>query len=164
MRRAGFLTNLNFLLKLDSLVISTLQLKTGRLQVVCRLNPSLFSTSCITISIFVPFYDVCTAGERRHFKSPANSSIYEPGNGLHPMSGSWAISGLCSKRLPGQVRLENTDKRMRESTLVAIVSSPENMQQLESIRENSLRLAGLQTDRAGDVNMSAIVWLKCTWQ
>lgn len=43
--------------------------------------------------------------------------------------------------------------------LIAIVSSTENMQRLEEIRKNNLRLAGQLTDKAPDTQMPAVVWL-----
>jgi hypothetical protein len=44
--------------------------------------------------------------------------------------------------------------------LVAFISSPQNIQNLENIRQNNLRLAGILKDNtAPDVNMPAIVWL-----
>ncbi|HNP54912.1 MAG TPA: M14 family metallopeptidase, partial [Ferruginibacter sp.] len=43
--------------------------------------------------------------------------------------------------------------------LVAIVSSPENMANLEAIRQNNLRLTGLLADQAADPQLPAIVWL-----
>lgn len=45
--------------------------------------------------------------------------------------------------------------------MVAIVSSPENIQRIEQIRMNNLRLANLATDKAAAVeeNAPAIVWL-----
>lgn len=45
--------------------------------------------------------------------------------------------------------------------LLAFVSSPENMKNLETIRLNNLRMAGLSTDKAAPIeeNAPAIVWL-----
>lgn len=43
--------------------------------------------------------------------------------------------------------------------LVAYVASTDNFSKLEEIRKNNLRLAGILTDKAGDVNTPAIVWL-----
>ncbi len=43
--------------------------------------------------------------------------------------------------------------------LLAIVTSPENFSRLEEIRKNNLRLTGLLTDKPGDANAAAIVWL-----
>ncbi len=43
--------------------------------------------------------------------------------------------------------------------LLAIVASEENFPRLEGIRKNNLRLTGMLTDKAADVNAPAIVWL-----
>jgi hypothetical protein len=44
--------------------------------------------------------------------------------------------------------------------IVAFISSPQNIQNLENIRLNNLRLAGMQKDNtAADANAPAIVWL-----
>lgn len=43
--------------------------------------------------------------------------------------------------------------------LLAYVASADNFTKLEEIRKNNLRLAGILTDKAGDVNTPAIVWL-----
>lgn len=44
--------------------------------------------------------------------------------------------------------------------IVAFISSAQNIQNLENIRQNNLRLAGIQKDNtASDVNAPAIVWL-----
>lgn len=43
--------------------------------------------------------------------------------------------------------------------LLAIVASPENMNRLEEIRKNNLRLTGILKDKPADVSAPAIVWL-----
>ncbi|MEJ7611415.1 MAG: M14 metallopeptidase family protein [Ferruginibacter sp.] len=43
--------------------------------------------------------------------------------------------------------------------MIAVISSPENMLKIEEIRKNNLRLTGLLTDKPGDKNAPAIVWL-----
>lgn len=43
--------------------------------------------------------------------------------------------------------------------MLAYIASPENFVKLEDIRKNNLRLAGLLTDQAADVNSPAIIWL-----
>jgi len=100
-----------------------------------------------------------TAGAQA-LKSPREFLGYEPGERFTPHERILGYFRDCAQAAPGQVRLEKYGQTNEgRDLLVAMVSSPENMQQLESIRKNSLRLAGLQTDRAGDVNMPAIVWL-----
>ena len=43
--------------------------------------------------------------------------------------------------------------------LLAIVSSKNNINRLEELRKNNLRLSGLLSDKPGDVNFPTIVWL-----
>ena len=43
--------------------------------------------------------------------------------------------------------------------LLSFVASAENFTRLEEIRKNNLRITGMLTDKAGDVNAPAIVWL-----
>jgi hypothetical protein len=43
--------------------------------------------------------------------------------------------------------------------LIAIVSSPENINRIDEIRKNNLRMAGLLNDKPADLNMPTIVWL-----
>lgn len=43
--------------------------------------------------------------------------------------------------------------------IAAFISSPQNIQNLENIRQNNLRLASMQTDAVANLNAPAIVWL-----
>ena len=43
--------------------------------------------------------------------------------------------------------------------LLAYIATADNLSKLEDIRKNNLRLTGLLTDKPGDVNAPAIVWL-----
>ena len=43
--------------------------------------------------------------------------------------------------------------------LLGFISSPENLNKLEDIRKNNLRLTGMLTDMPGNVNTPVIVWL-----
>ena len=67
-----------------------------------------------------------------------------------------------AKARPDMVKLEQygLTNEGRE-LMLAFVSSPENMQRLEAIRLNNLRLAGTAKDKAAPVldNAPAIVWL-----
>ena len=51
---------------------------------------------------------------------------------------------------------ETNEKR---PLLLAYIASTENMARLDEIRKNNLRLTGMLTDQAGDINAPAIVWL-----
>ena len=43
--------------------------------------------------------------------------------------------------------------------LIAIVSAPENINKIDEIRKNNLRLTGLLNDKSADINMPTVVWL-----
>lgn len=59
-----------------------------------------------------------------------------------------------------QVKLEQFGETNEgRPLLVAYVSSADNINNLEAIRQNNLRLAGLQTDKPGVLNAPGIVWL-----
>lgn len=67
-----------------------------------------------------------------------------------------------SKARPDMVKLESYGFTNEGRELIlAFVSSPENMQRLEAIRLNNLRLAGTAKDKAAPIleNAPAIVWL-----
>jgi len=61
---------------------------------------------------------------------------------------------------PQKIKLESYGKTNEGRELfIAIASTNENMQRIEEIRKNNLRLAGVLNDQPGDVNMPTIVWL-----
>ena len=61
---------------------------------------------------------------------------------------------------PAKVKIEFYGKTNEgRDLMLAYVTSPKNMMQLDEIRKNNLRLAGVLTDKPGDVNMPSIVWL-----
>jgi hypothetical protein len=43
--------------------------------------------------------------------------------------------------------------------LLTFIATPENLKNLDNIRKNNLRLAGIEKDKVGDVNTPTIVWL-----
>ena len=62
--------------------------------------------------------------------------------------------------MPGMMKLEKYGQTNEgRDLLIAIVTAPENMARLDDIRKNNLRLTGLLTDKPGDINAPAIVWL-----
>ncbi|HVX27348.1 MAG TPA: M14 family metallopeptidase [Parafilimonas sp.] len=66
-----------------------------------------------------------------------------------------AVAQAASSMVKVQKYGETTEGR---DMIAAFISSPQNIQNLENIRENNLRLADMLTDKAGDVNAPAIVW------
>ena len=65
---------------------------------------------------------------------------------------------------PSIVKIQQYGKTYEgRDMIVAFISSPQNMQNLENIRLNNLRLTGLLHDGvAADVTMPAIIWLSYT--
>jgi len=65
-----------------------------------------------------------------------------------------------AKDLPSQVKLEQYGETYEGRPLIlAFIATTENLQRLEDIRRNNLRLAGILKDGAADENAPAIVWL-----
>jgi len=66
-----------------------------------------------------------------------------------------------ARSLPAQVKLEQYGETYEgRPLLLAYIASPENLQRLEDIRRNNLRLAGVLKDGAApDESFPAIVWL-----
>ncbi|BFG70094.1 M14 family metallopeptidase [Sediminibacterium sp. KACHI17] len=67
-----------------------------------------------------------------------------------------------AKARPEMVKIESYGQTNEgRELMLAFVSSPENMQRLEAIRLNNLRLAGVTKDKAAPIveNAPAIVWL-----
>ena len=67
-----------------------------------------------------------------------------------------SIAQSCEKNIKLQnYGVTNEGKEL----LIAVVSSPENINRIDEIRKNNLRMAGLLNDKPADINMPTIVWL-----
>ena len=66
-----------------------------------------------------------------------------------------------AESMPAQVRLEQYGETYEgRPLLLAFIASPENLQRLEAIRLNNLRLAGVSHDKGtADEGMPVVVWL-----
>ncbi|MBS1631704.1 MAG: zinc carboxypeptidase [Bacteroidetes bacterium] len=95
-------------------------------------------------------------------QSPEQFLGYKIGDHFTP---HWKIVNYFQQvaaNAPGMVKLQQYGETNEGRPLMlAFVSSPENMQQLESIRMNNIRLANLAKDKmaAREENAPAIVWL-----
>lgn len=94
-------------------------------------------------------------------KSPGDFLGYPIGSRFTP---HWRIVEYfqeVARAVPGSVRLQQYGETNEHRPLyLAFVSSPENISNIENIRQNNLRLANLSRDRmAPNENAPAIVWL-----
>ena len=93
-------------------------------------------------------------------KSPADFLGYELGTKFTPHYQIVNYFNQAAATMPRMMKLEQYGATNEgRPLLMAIVTAPENFSRLDEIRKNNLRLTGLLTDKAGDVNAPAIVWL-----
>ena len=102
------------------------------------------------------------ANAQQGLRSPEQFLGYKPGSKFtrHHRIVEYAKEVALVK--PEMVRLEKYGETIEgRELMIAIISSPENMQRLNSIRSNQLKLAGLTSDNTGAQaeNAPAIVWL-----
>ena len=66
----------------------------------------------------------------------------------------------ASKAVPSKIKLEQYGETNEGRPLmIGIISTAENMADIENIRKNNLRLTGMLNDQAGNLNAPTIVWL-----
>ncbi len=66
----------------------------------------------------------------------------------------------AANAVPDQMKLEKYGETNEgRPLLMAVIASKENMQRIDEIRKNNLRLTGLLKDAPGNVNAPVIVWL-----
>ncbi|MES2429322.1 MAG: M14 family zinc carboxypeptidase [Bacteroidota bacterium] len=93
-------------------------------------------------------------------KSPDNFLGYSLGSKYTPHYKIVNYFNAAASSKPQNMKLEKYGETSEgKDLLIAIISSAENMQNIEEIRKNNLRLTGLLTDKAGNANAPAIVWL-----
>ncbi len=93
-------------------------------------------------------------------KSPADFLGYEPGSRFTQHYKIVNYFSHAAGAMPQVMKLEKYGQTNEgRDLLIAIVSSAENIAKIDEIRKNNLRLTGMLTDKAGDVNAPAIVWL-----
>ncbi|MBL0334067.1 MAG: zinc carboxypeptidase [Chitinophagaceae bacterium] len=101
------------------------------------------------------------ANIQAQLKSPDEFLGYKIGSRY---SAHWKVAGYfrqAAAAMPSVMKLQDYGVTNEGRPLmVAFISSPENISNLENIRKNNLRLANLSPDKmAADENMPAIVWL-----
>ncbi len=96
----------------------------------------------------------------QQISSPDSFLGYPIGSHYTPHHKVVAYFKKLSEQAPQRMKLETYGfTNEGRELLIAIVSSPENMQRIEEIRKNNLRLAGQLTDKAPETNMPAVIWL-----
>ncbi len=93
-------------------------------------------------------------------QSPDEFLGYELGAKFTPHSKIVSYFNHAAASMPQMMKLEKYGETNEgRPLLLAYISSPENFSRLEEIRKNNLRLTGLLSDKPGDINGPAIVWL-----
>ena len=112
----------------------------------------------LTLLLLVQFY-MLTA---QTLQSPEQFLGYKVGTHFTPHFKIVAYFNAVAQATPAMVKIEKygTTNEGRE-LLVTCIASPENLQRLDAIRMNNLRMAGLTKDRMAPVTdgAPAIVWL-----
>lgn len=111
------------------------------------------------LSFALALFSLTTITYSQEIQSPSSFLGYELGTQFSRNHQVEDYFQYLSKALPNQVNLEKYGETYEKRPLyVAIVSSEENMQNLESIRTNNLKNIGLESG-IGEVQDIAIVWL-----
>ena len=93
-------------------------------------------------------------------KSPDDFLGYSLGSKYTPHYKIVNYFNYVAATVTNQMKLEQYGETNEgRPLLLAYIASAENFVRLEDIRKNNLRLTGMLTDKAADVNAPAIVWL-----
>lgn len=93
-------------------------------------------------------------------KSPDEFLGYPLGSRFTPHYKIANYFNQATAAMPQMMKLEKYGETNEgKELLLAIVASPENMNRLEEIRKNNLRLTGILKDKPADINAPVIVWL-----
>jgi len=112
----------------------------------------IFTTSCLCSLIIL---------SAQTLQSPEQFLHYKIGTHFTPHYKILSYFNAIAKAQPDMVKIEKYGETYEGRDLeVAFIGLPENLQRLEDIRLNNLRLAGMLTDKAATTdNIPAIVWL-----
>src|SRR5947209_2330389 len=113
--------------------------------------------------LFFIYLLFCTTNilSAQNIPSPKQFLGYEPGEHFTPAYKIDSYFNAVAQAAPSMVKVQHygTTNEGRDM-LVGIISSPQNIQNIDNIRMNNLRLAGMLKDNTpADVNAPAIVWL-----
>lgn len=117
----------------------------------------------IFLSIVVFFLFIhCTRSFGQQPTSPQAFLGYSLGEKFTPVNSIYSYFEAVATANPSTVKIENYGTTYEgRKLLLAFISSKENMDKLEFIRQNNLRLAGLLNDQSAAIsaNTPAILWL-----
>jgi hypothetical protein len=104
---------------------------------------------------------VITHLSAQNIPSPQQFLGYELGEHFTPTYKIDDYFTAVAQASPSMVKVQKFGKTNEgRDMIVAFISSPQNIQNLENIRLNNLRLASMQKDnKPADINAPAIVWL-----
>ncbi len=92
--------------------------------------------------------------------SPSIFLGYELGSRFTPHHKIEAFFQMAAKASPQKMKLQQYGSTYEgRPLLMAVITSESNMNRLEDIRKNNLRLTGLLNDQPANTNMPVIVWL-----
>ena len=96
----------------------------------------------------------------QNIPSPKQFLGYELGEHFTPQYKVVAYFNAVAQAASSMVKVQKFGETTEGRDMIAaFISSPENIQNLENIRQNNLRLASMQNDKPADINSPAIVWL-----
>src|SRR5205809_3709993 len=97
----------------------------------------------------------------QNIPSPQQFLGYELGEHFTPSYKIVSYFNAVAQAAPSMVKVQKYgETNERRDLIVAFISSAQNIQNLENIRQNNLRLAGIQKDNnPSDTSAPAIVWL-----
>ena len=99
----------------------------------------------------------------QNIPSPKDFLGYELGERQTPTYKVDAYFNAVALATPLMVKVQKYGETSEgKDLIVAFISSPQNIQNLEEIRQNNLRLASMQTDKPANINTPVIVWLSYT--
>lgn len=111
-------------------------------------------------AVFVLFF--CSVAFGQDIQSPEAFLGYKTGTQFTPHHKLVGYFKAMAAAKPGMMKLEQYGSTYEgRPLLLAYISLPENIQRLDAIRMNNLRMAGVAKDKMAPVtdNMPAIVWL-----
>ncbi len=102
----------------------------------------------------------CVFLSAQNIPSPKQFLGYELGEHFTPGYKVVEYFNAVARSASSMVKVQKYGETNEGRDLItAFISSPKNIQNLENIRLNNMRLADMQTDGTADVNVPAIVWL-----